>query len=69
MRDEEYEVSPAELDDDGNVTKEAVMGTRSVPDYHGIDQSKITPLLTKALIEAVEKIEALEARIAVLEGE
>jgi len=45
-----------EVDDDGN----AVM--------QGIDQSKLTPLLTKALIETVEKIEALEARIAGLES-
>ena len=67
MRDEEYEVTPAVLDDDGNEVTPAVMGTRSVPDYQGIDQSKLTPLLTKALIEAVEKIEALEARITALE--
>jgi len=67
MRDEEYEVTPAVLDDDGNVVTEAVMGTRSVPDYQGIDQSKIVPLLTKALIESVEKIEQLEARITALE--
>jgi len=69
MRDEEYEVSAAEVDSDGNVTKEAVMGTRSVPEYQGIDQSKIVPILTKALIEAVEKIEALEVRIAALEAD
>ncbi len=49
-------------------TTAAVMGTRSVPDYQGIDQSKLTPLLTKALIEAVEKIEQLETRIAALEN-
>ena len=73
MRDEEYEVTPAveaTYDDDGNILTEAVpavMGTRSVPDYQGIDQSKLTPLLTKALIEAVEKIEQLEARIIALE--
>jgi len=45
-----------EVDDDGN------------PVYQGIDQSKLTPLLTKALIEAVEKIEQLEARITALEA-
>ena len=67
MMDEEYEVTPAVLDDDGNEVTQAVMGTRSVPDYQGIDQSKLTPLLTKALIEAVEKIEQLEARITALE--
>ena len=37
-------------------------------DPQGIDQSKIVPLLTKALIESVEKIEALEARITALEA-
>ena len=68
MRDEEYAVSAEEKDADGNVTKEAVMGTRSVPDYQSIDQSKIVPLLTKALIESVAKIEALEVRIAALEA-
>jgi hypothetical protein len=49
--------SKDEVDDDGN------------PVMQGIDQSKIVPLLTKALIESVEKIEALEARITALEAE
>ena len=62
MRDEEYEVTPAVRDDDGNLVKEAVMGTRSVPDYQGIDQSKLVPLL-------VATIKELEARIAALESE
>ena len=39
MKDEEYEVSPAVYDDDGELVSEKVMGTRSVPDYQGIDQS------------------------------
>jgi hypothetical protein len=68
MRTGEYEVTPAVLDDDGNVVTEAVMGTREVPDYQGIDQSKLVPLLTAALQEAVAKIEALETRIAALEA-
>jgi hypothetical protein len=68
MRDEEYEVTPAVLDDDGNVVTEAVMGTHSVPDYQGIDQAKLVPLLTAALQEAITKIEDLEARVATLEG-
>ena len=41
MMDEEYEVTPAVLDDEGNETTAAVMGTRSVPDMQGIDQSKV----------------------------
>ena len=62
MRDVEYVVSAEEKDADGNVTKEAVMGTRSVPDYQQIDQSKLVPLLCKTILE-------LEARITALEGE
>jgi len=74
VRTEEYEVTPAveaTYDDEGNVLTEAVpavMGTREVPEYQGIDQSKLVPLLTAALQEALTKIEALEARMAVLEG-
>ena len=67
-KEEEYEVTPAVLDDDGNVVTEAVMGTRTVPDYQGIDQSKLVPLLTAALQEAITKIEALEARVTALEN-
>jgi len=63
MKDEEYEVTPAVLDDDGNVVTEAVMGTRSVPDYQGIDQSKLVPLITAALREALAKIETLETEM------
>jgi len=57
-----------------DVVPEAITGTHNEVDdegnpvYQGIDQSKLTPLLTKALIEAVEKIEQLEARIAALEA-
>ena len=68
MRDEEYEVTPAVLDDDGNVTTEAVMGTRSVPDYQGIDQSKLVPLLTAALQEALTEIASLKTRVEALEA-
>ena len=67
MKDEEYEVTPAVLDEEGNVVTEAVMGTRSVPDYQGVDYSKLTPILTAALQEALNKIDALEARVAALE--
>jgi len=61
MQDQEYEVTPAVLDEEGNTVEEAVMGTRSVPDYQGIDQSKLVPLL-------VATIQELEARITQLEG-
>jgi len=45
-----------EVDDDGN----AVM--------QGIDQSKLVPLLTGALQEAIAKIETLETKVAALEA-
>ena len=67
MRDEEYEVTPAVLDEKGNVVTEAVMGTREVPDYQGIDQSKFVPLLTAALQEALTEIADLKARVTALE--
>ena len=50
------------------LTTEAVMGTRSVPDMQGIDQSKLVPLLTAALQEAITKIESLTSRIEALEA-
>jgi len=56
------------------VVPEAVTGTKDAvdaegnPEYQGIDQSKLVPLLTSALQEAVAKIESLEARVAVLEA-
>jgi hypothetical protein len=61
MCEEQYEVTPAVLDDDGNEVTPAEMGTRTVPDYQGIDQSKLVPLL-------VATIQELEIRIATLEA-
>ena len=60
MRDEEYEVTPAVKDEEGNETTAAVMATRSVPDMQGIDQSKLVPLLTATIQELIARIEALE---------
>ena len=68
MKEEEFLVSPEVCDEEGQVVTEAVMGTRTVPKYQTMDQSKLVPLLTAALQEAVAKIEALEARVATLEG-
>ena len=53
---------------------EAITGTKDEVDsdnnpvYQGIDQSKLVPLLTAALQEAVAKIETLEAKVAALES-
>jgi hypothetical protein len=51
-----------------NVIPEAVYGEKDGEEMQGIDQSKLVPLLTAALQEAVTKIEALEARVTTLEG-
>tara|TARA_B110000879_G_scaffold212143_1_gene307126 strand:+ start:1342 stop:2652 length:1311 start_codon:yes stop_codon:yes gene_type:complete len=50
------------------LVSEAVMGTRSVPDYQGVDYSKLTPILTAALQEALTKIDTLEAQNATFEA-
>ena len=56
------------------VVPEAVTGDKDAvdednnPSYQGIDQSKVVPLLTAALQEAIEKIEQLEIRIQTLEN-
>jgi hypothetical protein len=68
VRTEEYEVEPAVYDEEGNAITEAVIGEREVPDYQGIDQSKLVPLITAALQDAIKKIEALEERIEALES-
>ena len=53
---------------------QAITGTKDEVDennnpvYQQIDQSKLIPLLTAALKEAVTKIETLEAKVAALEG-
>jgi hypothetical protein len=68
-KEEEYEITPAQYEDDGEtLISEAVMATRTVPVYQGIDQSKLVPLLTKAIQELSVKLEAAEARITELEG-
>ena len=57
-----------------DVVPEAITGTKDAvddegnPEYQGIDQSKLVPLLTAALQEAVIRIETLEAEVAALKG-
>jgi hypothetical protein len=57
-----------------DIIPEAISGTKDQidsegkPVYQGIDQAKLTPLLTKALQEAITKIEQLEARLTALES-
>ena len=68
-REEEYEVTPAipaVLDEEGNIVEEAVpavMGTRTVPVYQGIDTSFLVATLTAAIQELAAKVTALEAQL------
>jgi len=52
-------VGDNKLDEDGN----------TIPKYQGIDQSKLVPLLTAALQEAIGEIESLKTRVAALEAQ
>jgi hypothetical protein len=62
MTMEEYEITPAVMDDDGVEIEPAVMGERTtnIINPQGIDQSKLVPLLTAALQDAIKRIEILE---------
>ena len=51
-----------------SVVPEAISGEKDGEEMHGIDQSKLVPLLTSALQEAITKIETLEARVQALEN-
>jgi len=57
-----------------DIVPEAITGAKDAvddkgnPQYQGIDQSKLVPLLTAALQEAIKKIETLETKVAALEA-
>ena len=55
-----HEVTPA--------VPEAITGEKDGAEMQGIDQSKLVPLLTAALQEAIAKIETLETKVAALES-
>lgn len=68
MREEQYEVTPAiaaTYDAEGNVLTEAVpavMGTREVPSYQGVDTSFLVATLVKAIQELTARVTQLEAQ-------
>jgi len=51
VQEQQYEVTPAVMDEEGNIVTEAVMGTRTVPAYQGIDTSFLVATLTAAIQE------------------
>jgi hypothetical protein len=72
--DATYDEEGNELTPAADAVYETVTRTRTweqtgeQPVYQGIDQSKIVPLLTAALQEAIKRIETLEARVLELEA-
>jgi hypothetical protein len=62
--EQEYEITPAVVNNEGEQINPAVMGVRTAPVMQGIDKSKLVPLLTAALQEAIAKIETLEQRLS-----
>ena len=75
VQEEQYEVTPAVKDEEGNIVTEAVMGTRTVPSYQGIDTSFLVATLTAALQELKAIVDeqavliaAQGAEIAALKG-
>lgn len=67
VQEQEYEVTPAVKDEEGRVITEAVMGTRIVPKYQGIDTSFLVATLTAAIQEQQALITALTTRSTALE--
>jgi hypothetical protein len=57
-----------------SIVPEAISGEKDAvdkdgnPDYQGIDQSKLVPLLTKALQEAISEIDTLKEKVTALES-
>ena len=62
FRIEEIEVSPAQLDEEGNVITEAVVEEKEIPVYQGIDHSKLVPLLVAAIQELKAEIDSLKTK-------
>jgi hypothetical protein len=68
VEEQEYQVTPAVKDEEGRIVTEAVMGTRTVPKYQGIDTSFLVATLTAAIQEQQALITALTTRITALES-
>ena len=81
LRPIKYKWIEGNIDDEGFFAHEAqevvpnsVFGAKDAvdkdgkPDYQVMDHSKLVPLLTAALKEAIAKIETLETKVAALDG-
>ena len=74
ISEKKWKQGKATTDEDGNkidpiyAEDTTWVASKTVPDYQSIDQSKLVPLLTKALQEQQATIESLTARITALES-
>ena len=66
--EEEYEVTPAAKDEQGNITTPAVMGTRTVPVYQQMDNSGAVPYLVAAIKELSAQVTTLQTQVTALKG-
>ena len=57
-KEEEYEVTPAVKDEQGNITTPAVMGTRTIPDYQMVDMS-----IPEMMAHLIAEVKSLRARL------
>ena len=64
----EVQVPTGEQNGDGNFHVNKDDDGKTIPVYQAIDQSKLVPILTKALQEAITKIETLETKVTALEN-
>ena len=67
-KDETHDLTYVESDDIPEGKEVGDVKEANAPLYQCIDQSKIVPLLTAALQEAINKIEILETKVAALES-
>ena len=67
-KDETHDLTYVESDDIPEGKKIGDVKEANAPLYQCIDQSKLVPLLTAALQEAINKIEILETKVAALEA-
>ena len=66
--EEEYEVTPAVKDEQGNITTPAVMGTRTVPVYQQMDNSGAVPYLVAAIKELSAQVTTLQTQVTALQS-
>lgn len=66
--EEEYEVTPAVKDEQGNITTPTVMGTRTVPVYQQMDNSGAVPYLVAAIKELSTQVTTLQTQVTALKG-